>query len=325
VAVLLADVRLDARDPLGEPAAVRDRDHPVLHALPEERRDAELVELEAPRTGEGEVVVAPAADPVRERAIEVPLRVLGALAGEDGGVHRRQERHPHVLDLLGRRRAQLGGLALEVRLELLRPRERGLELLDVLLALPREPVDPLRRVRRRRGDRGRGETAFGARAAGEGVRAAARAAERDVALDVERVEHVLDVRDDVHDRAPRVPRRGPVAGAVVAHDPQAALARELEVGRIAETAARRPVMLDNDVPVRIPLVEDVERPAVAEGDVELAHSPGLSGVPGRPSGNSCSSRRATGSGTSADTSPPNAAISFTPLDETKLTCGLAIT
>src|SRR5207247_890537 len=55
------------------------------------------------------------------------------------------------------------------------------------------------------------------------------------------------------------------------------------------------------------------------------HSPGFSGVPGLPSGKSTLNRAATGSGTSSDTSPPNAAISFTPLDETKLTCGLAIT
>ena len=52
---------------------------------------------------------------------------------------------------------------------------------------------------------------------------------------------------------------------------------------------------------------------------------GFSGAPGRPFGNFSASRRATVSGTSSSTFPPNAAISFTPLDETKLTCGLAIT
>jgi hypothetical protein len=52
---------------------------------------------------------------------------------------------------------------------------------------------------------------------------------------------------------------------------------------------------------------------------------GFSGAPGLPFGNFSASRRATVSGTSSSTFPPNAAISFTPLDETKLTCGLAIT
>src|SRR5207248_2183356 len=57
----------------------------------------------------------------------------------------------------------------------------------------------------------------------------------------------------------------------------------------------------------------------------LVYSPGFSGVPGRPFGNSSANRRATGSGTSSSTLPPKAAISLTPLLETKLTCGLAIT
>ena len=55
------------------------------------------------------------------------------------------------------------------------------------------------------------------------------------------------------------------------------------------------------------------------------YSRGFSGAPGLPFGNFSASRRATGSGTSSSTFPPNAAISFTPLEETKLTCGLAIT
>ena len=59
----------------------------------------------------------------------------------------------------------------------------------------------------------------------------------------------------------------------------------------------------------------------AERDVVLGrcHSAGFSGVPGRPFGNISLKRFATGAGTSAETSPPNAAISLTPLDDTKLT------
>src|SRR4029450_1124254 len=57
----------------------------------------------------------------------------------------------------------------------------------------------------------------------------------------------------------------------------------------------------------------------------LGHSPGFCGVPGRPSGNSSAKRLATTAGTSASTFPPNEAISFTPLEETKLTSGLPLT
>ena len=54
-------------------------------------------------------------------------------------------------------------------------------------------------------------------------------------------------------------------------------------------------------------------------------SAGFSGVPGRPSGKSSRKRRATAGGTSSSTLPPKAATSFTPLEETKLYCGRAIT
>src|SRR6266536_2933716 len=57
--------------------------------------------------------------------------------------------------------------------------------------------------------------------------------------------------------------------------------------------------------------------------LRLVHSPGFSGVPGRPSGNISANRLATAAGTSPSTFPPNEAISFTPLEETKLTSALA--
>src|SRR5207247_491686 len=45
----------------------------------------------------------------------------------------------------------------------------------------------------------------------------------------------------------------------------------------------------------------------------------------RPLADRSSTRRATGSGTNSVTFPPKAATSFTPLEETKETAGLAIT
>ena len=47
------------------------------------------------------------------------------------------------------------------------------------------------------------------------------------------------------------------------------------------------------------------------------YSWGLSGAPGRPFGYSSRKRSATAGVTSSPTFPPNDAISFTPLDETK--------
>ena len=144
-------------------------------------------------------------------------------------------------------------------------------------------------------------------------------------LDLERVEDVLDVGRDVGDAAARLRRRAAVAGPVVRDDPQAAPARELEVGRVREPAAGRSVVLEHDEPVRVALVVHVQGAPVAQPNVVFAHSPGFSGVPGLPFGKSSLNRRATGSGTRAETSPPNAAISLTPLEDTNDTCGLAIT
>src|SRR5207302_7319563 len=53
--------------------------------------------------------------------------------------------------------------------------------------------------------------------------------------------------------------------------------------------------------------------------LRVVHSPGFSGVPGRPSGNISANRFATPAGTRPSTFPPNEAIYFTPLEETKLT------
>src|SRR5205809_159581 len=55
------------------------------------------------------------------------------------------------------------------------------------------------------------------------------------------------------------------------------------------------------------------------------YSCGLTGAPDLALGNNSRKRRATAAGTSSSTFPPKAAISFTPLEETKLNLGLAIT
>jgi hypothetical protein len=92
-----------------------------------------------------------------------------------------------------------------------------------------------------------------------------------------------------------------------------------------EPVRSRVVQRGHVVSLRRFRVVQVHLPVVVDERELAPHSPGFSGVPGLPFGKSSLNRRATGSGTRSDTSPPNAAISFTPLDETKLTCGLAIT
>src|SRR5438132_14287872 len=128
------------------------------------------------------------------------------------------------------------------------------------------------------------------------MRPAPGAAHRRVALDAERVEDVGDVVRDRGDVATGIRRRASVAGPVVGDQPEAALTRTLDVRRIEVPATGRAVMHDDDGAVGIPRVADAKRSPVAKGDVPYAHSPGFSGVPGRPSGTSARNLRATGSG-----------------------------
>ena len=68
----------------------------------------------------------------------------------------------------------------------------------------------------------------------------------------------------------------------------------------------------------VELVDENENVHLSSRESTLVGSPERRVV---PFGNFSARRRATASGTSSSTFPPNAAISFTPLDETKLTCG----
>src|SRR5512146_3099475 len=109
MAVLLTDMGFDTGNSLRQPASVRDRNHQVLDALPEERGYANLAQLEAPGLGEGDVVVAPARDALGKRAVVRSLPVLGAVAGQDRRVDRREDGSPDLLDLLGLGRTQFRG------------------------------------------------------------------------------------------------------------------------------------------------------------------------------------------------------------------------
>src|SRR5581483_10987253 len=273
------------------------------------------------------IVVAPALDPCRRafrHHAEAPRREL---VGHHPLVEGRENRAHGMEQPVRPGREELRLALPDRRLLLLgRALERHLDLLDVELAHSVEEVESLCAVRRDGGERRSRDTAAGEkRRAGEGMRAAAGVAPRREPVGSEGVEHVGYVGCDVTHRAAEVRVGTAVAGAVEADQADPLRARVLDVVRVEPATRGRAVVEDDREALRIAVVVDVERPPVRQRDVELAHSPGFSGVPGLPSGKISASRRATGAGTSSETSPPNAAISFTPLEETKLTCGLAMT
>src|SRR5207244_3191330 len=91
------------------------------------------------------------------------------------------------------------------------------------------------------------------------------------AFDAERVEHVFDVVGDGGDGASRVRRRAAVPGTVVADEAKAAAARVHDVRLVRDPAARRAVVEDDGGPVRIAVLVEVQRTAVAQRDVAFAH------------------------------------------------------
>src|SRR5579884_2381420 len=295
--VVRGDPRLRAGNVLGEPAGVRRRDEAVLLAVPDEHGNGDRRDVEAPRRDEGEVVVDPPlhaagraeqlVEVLDERPVE-HVRIDAAQQRCPGVAERgRPGRRPRRVLLLDERAH--GGLAREGRAKL-----------DHVALAEAGGLVGCRRAERSRGDDAVGQE----RSARERMRPAAGDPPGRETVDPERVDDGDDLLDDV-DPPTVAARRVRVAGPVEADQPHALL---LPL-RVERARRRRPVVADN-----------------GEAGTELVdHSPGFSGVPGRPFGKSSLNRRATGSGTSAETSPPYAAISFTPLDETKLTFGLAIT
>ena len=100
VTVLVEDVLLRPRDPLREPAAVRDRDELILGAVPHLDRDFDLVELESPRLDEDEVVLDPAVDAAPQRLGDLLVEVPRKVTGEAGEVGRAEERGERLGDRL---------------------------------------------------------------------------------------------------------------------------------------------------------------------------------------------------------------------------------
>ena len=101
MSVLVGDVRLDARDPRGEPFAMLGRHEAILHPVPEEDRRSYVLDAESPGVVDGEVVVAPAVDPPTDGFVHGVGQVLGQLAAEHRSVNGREQRPERLGELRG--------------------------------------------------------------------------------------------------------------------------------------------------------------------------------------------------------------------------------
>ena len=85
----------------GQPLHVCEWHHGVQAALPQGDWDADLAQVEPPRSGVGQVVVAPPHDALTAGRIDRGGEVLGELPGQRGAVHRRCQSTQSLRDLLG--------------------------------------------------------------------------------------------------------------------------------------------------------------------------------------------------------------------------------
>src|SRR5262249_28007651 len=155
VPVLGREARLDTWDPLGEPAAVPGRDEHVLLALPQQHGYADRGDVEPPRHHEREVVVEPALAARLDPGTDVLEQLRRELTGRNLAVGRPEQGLPLLDELVGRCREQLLALPLHRRAVRLLALKEDAELLDVQLAHPGQPVEPVCVVRRARGERRR--------------------------------------------------------------------------------------------------------------------------------------------------------------------------
>ena len=151
---------------------MRERHEEVLLAVPELDRHADVVEREAPRLGEREIVVAPAVDAFAAGVLHALREIAPEVAREHCRVDVGEERlKPLEKSLSGH---LMGRPGTEVLLERLAPVHCRPELVEIRLAHPAEPVE-VGRVHgrdRRQGSDG-GDTVGQQRCAGERVRPAA--------------------------------------------------------------------------------------------------------------------------------------------------------
>src|ERR1700730_13234422 len=90
---------LGARNVLAQPAAVRERNHPVLPTLPDRDRAADRSEVEAPGADKGEIVVAPTGNASGDRTPEGFSEHLREFSGERAFVDIRNQRSQGLGDV----------------------------------------------------------------------------------------------------------------------------------------------------------------------------------------------------------------------------------
>jgi hypothetical protein len=103
MALTIFEMRADPWDVRPEPLTMGERHRQVCAALPDHRWDRNLVEVEAPRLGESQVVIEPAIDTCSQRLMKPGLHVLGELVGQDRPIDLGQDDREHRDDPRGGR------------------------------------------------------------------------------------------------------------------------------------------------------------------------------------------------------------------------------
>ena len=256
---LEARIRQAARDVL---AVAAGREHVQL-ALPEPCLGLDLLQVEAPGLGEGEVVVGPAADALPHGLHERLLHERAVLRAGDEPTVDLGQLGRDLVDHDVRVAEQLVPIDLEVRLDRFAPLERGAELLDVDVGEVGEEVE-VGRVGRRRRDQGADthDAISQERTAGERMGCAAGAADDREALEAELVRDRRDVRGGVDDRTAEMWVGSSIARAVVRDHPHAVVLVQRGIGVSRQATAGSPVADEDRHPVGRAALDERQRPAV---------------------------------------------------------------
>ena len=243
-------------------------DEDVELALPQPHLDLHVLELEAPGSDEGEIVVDPAARALSDRLDPAGTDGCSILGSLEQSLIRFGE--------LGRELVEKNvGIAAQ-RVEV--GREEGFEcffsfacrreLADVQIRHPDQEIEA-GVVGRPAADecRGAGDTLGQKRRAGQGVRSPTGDAEDGEAVDAERVGQILDIDRARRDRAARLRVRAAVARPVAGDDQQALV--DARVGMARQPAARRAVEVEDGGCVRLAVLDVGKHAAIARLDRAL--------------------------------------------------------
>src|ERR1700730_19219683 len=92
-------MELGAGNVFGQPATMRERNHPILPTLPDRDRPLDRTKIEAPGADKGEVVVAPTGNATGDRTPEGFSEHLREFSGERAFVDIRNQRSQGLGDV----------------------------------------------------------------------------------------------------------------------------------------------------------------------------------------------------------------------------------